>query len=187
MRDDPAMGNLGYERQSSDYYPTPAWCTEALLRELPKGRADERVWEPACGDGRMSEVLIQKYHVISTDLVDRGYSPGGVDFLAQTEMQGNSSHIVTNPPYEMAEEFLRHALALTKPHSGLVAFLLRNEFDSAKTRRDLFANPPFWKKLVLTKRPRWFEGEGASPRHNYSWFIWDWSHQGDAVIKYSGV
>jgi hypothetical protein len=46
--------------------------------------------------------------------------------------------------------------------------------------------PPFHKKVVVTKRPRWIADSTGSPRHNYSWFIWDWRHvKGAASIVYS--
>jgi len=76
--------NLGYERQDRDFYPTPAWVTEALLRtvRLPKG-----VWEPCCGDGAMAQVLGAHGHrVVGTDLVDQGYGEAGRDFLAETRL-----------------------------------------------------------------------------------------------------
>jgi hypothetical protein len=76
--------NLGYERQDQEFYPTPAWVTEALLRRvrLPKG-----VWEPCCGDGAMAQVLEALGHpVVGTDLVDRGYGETGRDFLAETRL-----------------------------------------------------------------------------------------------------
>jgi hypothetical protein len=61
-----------------------------------------------------------------------------------------------------------------------VAMLLRSEFKSGKSqrRREKFgACMDYWGELVLTTRPRWDYGdpdapEDASPRHNFSWFIW---------------
>jgi hypothetical protein len=56
------------------------------------------IWEPACGDGAISKVLeAAGYDVISTDLIDRGFGQGGVDFLKTTKALGRN--IVTNPPY----------------------------------------------------------------------------------------
>lgn len=172
---DPAMsGPALYERIPLDRYETPAWVTEVLISELPKNIST--VWEPAAGLGQMVEVLGRYFSVISTDI------NSGVDFLKETQCRAPT--IITNPPYLFAEEFIRHALKLTESQCGVVAMLLRNEFDSASSRRDLFANPPFTKKLVLTKRPYWFEKK-ASPRHNFSWFIFDHSYGSDPVIKYS--
>lgn len=66
-------------RQAEDFYPTPRYVTEALLDNY---RFCGKIWEPACGDGRMSEVLLERYSdVESSDLVDRGYGESGVDFL----------------------------------------------------------------------------------------------------------
>jgi hypothetical protein len=174
---DPAMGVLGYERNKADFYPTPPSCTEALLRnvEIRGG-----VWEPACGDGAISQVLVRYFpHVVSTDLHNRGYGEGGRDFLLETSMPVGTHSIVTNPPYTQAEKFIRHALDLTEPHQGVVAMLLRNEYDCARSRSDLFRGHPACRmKLILTKRPRWIAGTKGSPRHNYAWWVWDWRTDG---------
>jgi hypothetical protein len=94
--------------------------------------------------------------------------------------------ILTNPPYDIAPEFIRRALALMEPSRGQVMMLLRTDFDHAKTRRNLFADcPAFAKKLVLTKRIRWFQDERtASPSFNHAWFLWDWKHVGPPTLAY---
>lgn len=76
----------------------------------------------------------------------------------------------------MAELFLRHALALMEPVKGRVAMFLRNEFDCASGRMDLFTSPAFDCKIVATERPRWIEGSTGSPRHNYAWFVFDFQN-----------
>ena len=64
--------------------------------------------------------------------------------------------------------------------------LLRTDFDHAKTRQHLFANcEAFAKKLVLTRRIKWFEDGGSSPSFNHAWFIWDWQHEGPPTMAYS--
>lgn len=85
----------------------------------------------------------------------------------------------------MAELFLRHALALTEPVKGRVAMFLRNEFDCAKGRMDLFSHPSFVGKVVVTERPRWIEGSTGSPRHSYSWFVFDWKNESPSRVVYS--
>ena len=67
------------QREEEDFYPTHPSITQMLLdREKLEGT----IWEPACGEGDMSEVLIKEgYDVLSTDLIDRGYGEGGIDFL----------------------------------------------------------------------------------------------------------
>lgn len=164
------LGESGYQRIEGDAYFTPSWVTKALLSRIRFRRS--YVWEPACGRGDMAKAIEEDgYRVHATDLHDRGYGRAGEDFLAKTAP--SLDPIVTNPPYALAEAFVRHALHLTAPFKAEVAMLLRNEWDSARTRRDLFEHPAFHQKLVLTKRPRWVEDDRASPRHNFSWFIWD--------------
>jgi hypothetical protein len=62
--------------------------------------------------------------------------------------------------------------------------LLRNEFDCGLKRVGLFENYPFSAKLVLTSRPRWIENSKTSPRHNYSWYVWNWGDYGFSRIYY---
>ena len=105
--------------------------------------------------------------VISSDLA------GGQDFLAADGFDGDA--IITNPPYELAPEFIERALSLTAS-DGLVAMLLRTDFDHAKSRQHLFQHPAFSKKLVLRKRIKWFEDSKGQPSFNHAWFVWDYRH-----------
>jgi hypothetical protein len=185
---DAAMGNLGYQRNRLDHYATPPWVTEAICPILLQHiDADTPVWEPACGDGRMATVLRRYFTVIATDITDYGYAEQmqpPLDFLWTNELNERRA-IVTNPPFGMlAAQFIRKALSITKRYEGVVAMLLRHEYDCAKERITLFNQPPFAKKLVLTSRPRWIEDSTGAPRHNYSWFLFDWRHQGSATLVY---
>lgn len=170
---DPAMlGASKYPRRKGDFYATEPWVTECLMRNV---ELRDTVWEPACGEGHMSRVLEREYHVHSTTLHDQGYGhKRGVDFLANEYAPMSVQSIVTNPPYSHADEFVEHAIRLMDKRSGIVAMLLRNEWDSAATRSHLFkATNGFDMKIALTRRPRWVEGSTGSPRHNFAWFIWD--------------
>ncbi len=156
----------GYQRKERDCYETPAWVTEALMPHIPGSIV---IWEPACGSGKMVDELKRNgYEVRATDIET------GTDFLNET-CDWTADAIITNPPYLWAVQFIERALMLTKESRGLVAMLLRTDFDHAKTRRRLFGgHRAFAKKLVLTKRIRWIEGSTGSPSFNHAWFIWDW-------------
>lgn len=172
--------NSGYERKERDLYETPEWVTKVIIPHIP---SDAVVWEPACASGHMAFPLKAKY---ASDLVTM-YGESGVDFLT-AKMPDDCTAIVTNPPFnKMAEAFIRRALTLTKDVKGFVAMLLPVDFDSAKTRRDIFSDcAAFSKKVVLTKRIMWFEGT-SSPSANHAWFVWDWRHSGPAEIHYAFV
>ena len=93
------------------------------------------------------------FNVVGTDIAK------GEDFLM---MPGPvlTDAIITNPPYNVAERFFRErAVDLMFASKGIVAMLLRTDFDHAKTRRQLFGHcAQFAKKVVLTKRIKWFAG-----------------------------
>lgn len=168
----------GYERKERDCYETPEWVTLALVPHLP--RPPERIWEPACGSGKMADALsVIGGHVVRSDIVS------DVDFL-DTRLPGAPEYdaIITNPPYKDAQRFIEHAL-MHVANEGVVAMLLRTDFDHAKTRQHLFGRcNQFAKKLVLTKRIKWFEDSSGSPSFNHAWYIWDWRHTGMPVIAY---
>lgn len=165
----------GYERKERDCYETPEWVTLALLPHIPS--RIKTVWEPAAGSGKMAAPLIAAgYTVHTTDLTD------GKDFLLSIDRAWSA--IITNPPYTFAEEFIEHAMRMVGG-DGFVAMLLRTDFDHAKTRQRLFGRcPEFSKKLVLTKRIRWFEDSSGSPSFNHAWYMWDMPSRELPVIAY---
>lgn len=125
-------------REEYDYYATEPVAVE-MLCELET--FSPHIWECACGEGHISKVLESKgYKVKSTDLIDRGFGEGGVDFLKTNEFF--SGDIVTNPPYKYAQEFIEHALELI-PDGNKVVMFLKVLFLEGQNRRDLFMlNPP---------------------------------------------
>ena len=152
-----------------DFYPTPAWATHALI-------ANENfsgdIWEPACGNGAMSDVLEQTgRHVISSDLYDRGYGDAGVNFLGSHRRADN---IVTNPPYNAAEGFVESGL---KSAENKFALLLRLAFlEGANRQRTIFSKAPPSRVWVFSERITFYpantvqKGTGTTA---YAWFVWD--------------
>jgi methylase of polypeptide subunit release factors len=179
----------GYTRIERDLYETPEWVTLALIPHLP--RPVSWVLEPACGSGKMVRAL-EKALPAGAPVIGTDIAPGScftrADFLAE-RCPITCDAIITNPPYEIALEFVEHALKLTEPNQKLVAMLLRTDFDHAKSRTHLFRDcPAFAKKLVLMRRIAWFvEADGkpkASPSFNHAWYIWDHLHEGPPTIAY---
>jgi hypothetical protein len=152
-----------------DFYYTPAWATHALI-ENEAFEGD--IWEPACGDGAMSRVLaLTGNPVISSDLYDRGYGEGGHDFLTSTRMCDN---IVTNPPYNSAEGFVRSGLRNARRKFAL---LLRLAFLEGVGRYgSIFGSTPpsriwqFSERITFYPRGAAQKGSGTTA---YAWFVWD--------------
>ena len=125
------------DREENDYYATDPIAMELLL---DIEQFSPEVWECACGEGHLSKVLESRgYHVMSTDLIDRGFGESGVDFLnSDIVFDGD---IITNPPYKYAKEFVEHAIEhVTAEHR--VAMLLKIQFLEGKARRELFEKYP---------------------------------------------
>lgn len=166
------MKNLGAamvggngKRRADDFYPTPPEATEALCLAGLLDPAMKDAWEPACGDGAMARVLLRHgYEVVATDLVDRGF--GHVqDFLKTTAPLADT--IITNPPFNLAEAFIRHANEIG---TSQIAMLLKSTFWHAAKRIPLFNKYPPAVIAPLTWRLD-FTGGGA-PTMDCVWVVW---------------
>src|SRR5262245_20538885 len=95
-----------------DCYGTPSVAVEALLRVEP---LPHRLWEPAAGHGNTVDGLrAHGKEFIGSDLVDSG-APAFFarrDFLSEHKAPDGCECIVTNPPFQLAEQFVAHALDL---------------------------------------------------------------------------
>jgi hypothetical protein len=173
------------ERERHDYYATEPKALELLL-ELEQFAP--KVWECACGEGHLSEVLkTHGYDVKSSDLINRGYENTEViDFLKTDEP--NTRDIITNPPYKFAKEFVEHALDISM--GGIkVAMFLKIQFLEGKARRALFEKYPPKVIYVSSSRLRCamngdFEKYAKSNAVCYAWFIWEKGYKGETVIKH---
>lgn len=155
----------GGERRENDFYPTPPEPTIAILPHLTS--FPQRLWEPACGDGGIAKPLEDAgYIVVGTDLIDRGYGRGGVDFLHTNEKLADA--IVTNPPFgDLAHPFVEHALDLGVRH---IAMLFNINFWSAALRTSLWERHRPAAVYALNWKPD-FTGAGR-PYFNCVWVLW---------------
>lgn len=177
------------ERQAEDYYATEPKAVEILLENE---EFSNYVWECACGEGHISEVLKKHgYKVKSSDLIDRGYQGTEVaDFLKiqKADIKNDFSRdIITNPPYKYAKEFAEHALEISMD-SAKVAMFLKLTFLEGQARKALFKKYPPKKIYVFSGRVKCakngdFENIGSSAVA-YAWFIWEKGFCGDPVIKW---
>ncbi|WP_375459567.1 hypothetical protein [uncultured Enterovirga sp.] len=163
-----------------DYFPTPAWATHALIdNESFSGD----IWESACGDGAMSRVLeTTGRKVISSDLFDRGYGEAGKDFL---KPKRRSDNIVTNPPYNAAEGFVRSGVECSKRKFAL---LLRLAFlEGANRANTIFAKAPPNRVWVFSERITFYpagavqKGTGTTA---YAWMVWDKDAPGGTELRW---
>lgn len=157
-----------------DFYPTPKWATVALM---DNERFDGGVWESACGDGAMAEVIADAGNqVISSDLYDRGFGEVGHDFITTDRRHPN---IITNPPFNSAEGFVARGLLAA---DRKFALLLRLAFlEGAHRANTIFHRSPPARVWVFSERITFYmkgaqvAGSGTTA---YAWFVWDKDHTG---------
>jgi hypothetical protein len=172
------------ERVAYDFYATPIPATLALLgREKFQGK----ILEPACGQGH----IMQAVHlhndpdcaIYGTDIVQRedvfelGIK-GGVDFLKARYVPGEYNHIITNPPFAMAQEFIEKALMVA---TDKVAIFCKIQLLEGKARKRLFELGKL--KMVYVFRGRVNplnngretdeNGKPWSSTMCFAWFVWD--------------
>lgn len=163
-----------------DFFPTPAWATHALI-ENEKFSGD--IWECACGNGAMSQVLENTgQSVISSDLYERGYGEAGIDFLHTNRTAPN---IITNPPFNAAEGFVRSGLHAA---GRKFALLLRLAFlEGANRQRTIFTDAPPARVWVFSERITFYpagavqKGSGTTA---YAWFVWDKDAKGETQLRW---
>jgi ParB-like chromosome segregation protein Spo0J len=178
---------------SLDFFPTPPWATRALVEHVlipmfdtiairtssaTKQFEDMSLWEPACGEGHMAEVL-REYgcDVIASDVFDYGYGDRTLDFLTELESGpefGNHDFIVTNPPFgDKGEAFVLQALKLAR--LGVAMFVRLQWLETVGRYENIFRdNPPtliaFFAERVNLCKGRW-DPEGGTATA-YVWLIW---------------
>lgn len=168
------------DREANDFYPTPSYAVESLLeRESFEGE----VWECACGEGDISETLINKgFKVYSSDLIDRGYGNQG-DFLNSNRKTNN---IITNPPYKLALDFVLKAKECS---SDKIAMFLKTVWLESESRYEMFQDRNFPLKTVyqFSKRVSLYKN-GTKMKNSgmiaYAWYVWDKNYKGKPTIEW---
>lgn len=164
------------DRGGADFFPTPPWATRALCEYVLGGREfliTQSVLEPACGQGHMARPLEEFFNeVIASDIEDYGF--GDVqDFLKLEYETGIIDWVITNPPFNLAEEFINKALRIAV--AG-VAMLTRTTFlESVGRYNRLFAKTPPSIVAPFTERVPMLKGrldQNASSATSYSWLVW---------------
>jgi hypothetical protein len=175
------------EREQHDYYATEPIALEKFLDAYVKRDGcilRQNIWEPACGEGHLSEVLLDRgYRVQSTDLINRGYGDGVVDFLKSTVDIGYTD-ILTNPPFKVAEEFVRHGLTL----SSRVIIFQRIHFLESLKRKELFRECPLRYVYVHSARVGTaMNGDFDKYKAKamcYAWYIFERGWEDDTELRW---
>lgn len=178
----------GKKRPASDFYVSPRIAT---VRLLETEHFDGLIWEPCCGNGAISKVLVEYGHdVLSSDLHNWGYGIDGVDFLAtqyprQVQRRlGQVRAVVTNPPFGLATQIVERAL----DHASRAMFLNRLVWLEGKKRWDKLA--PWLQKVHVfkTRIPRThrfdYTGRKGTSLIAFAWFVFGHKRASAPVINW---
>jgi len=191
-----AGGNPARGRVENDFYATPPEATEALLR------VEDIIYpalEPACGAGHISKLLDEK-QTFSFDLIDRGYSGMTMDFLQDfqdvmanivfdTRTRNGVNTIITNPPFNLFQEFAERALEIAGKKVILFGKIQALE---GQKRATFMENSPLKTVYVFKKRINPMRNgspvdENEKPWAStmaFAWYVWEKGYNGEPVIRW---
>jgi len=164
---------------SLDFFPTPPWATRALMEcvlpHLGIGHVDD-VWEPACGEGHIAEVLREyaRGAVIATDIHAYGYGQAPLDFLGDLPPHMGADWIITNPPFgDVTEDFVLKADRLARV--GFAMFVRLQWLESVGRYEAIFRDNPPTLIAFFAERAPLCKGEWnpkGSTATAYIWLVW---------------
>ena len=170
--------------QPNEYYATHPTVTLDLLRVES---FHHTLLEPACGGGFISKPLMDNgYDVLSTDIIDRGFGNGGIDFLLY-EFEVGVYDIITNPPYSLFIPFLEKAIGICR---NKVAMLLPLSFITTKQRSKLYKKYPphtvyvYEDRICIAKNGEFKKYSSVINPQQYAWFVWHKGFEGNPTIKW---
>jgi len=175
-----------YKERKDDLYETPDIAVRALLQHWEPPNAF--VWEPCAGRGAISRILIQEGYVVSAqDLVNHpgkdNYIKTEIDFLMESAPPMTNMTIVTNPPYKLANQFIRHGLSM----NCVFVALLRLMAIEGAGRSDIMAKCSHIfagiERLPMLHREGWMGAKQMNSTIPYGWFVFDPNHIGDTILR----
>ena len=203
-------------RRKHDFYETPYELCRASLERLREDEVQDKEefhplnarsvihsWavmgiDAGCGKGVWGKAFRRVFYENNFSV---GYDPyiepeegiytGGYykeDFLEATRSLGGQQLVYGNPPYSLAEEFVRKGLEFAS--DGYVFFLLRLAFLESKKRYfGLFKEHPPKRVYVLSRRPSFFSSDPEGKKKttdavSYALILWQSGWHGKTELEW---
>ena len=171
-----------FEPETHRHYVEPHWCSSRLFAVEDFGAPGARVFDPACGWGRVLQgARAAGYGVIGADIVDRRSDPNAFadfpfvvcNFLKHSPIRSTWS-IITNPPFDLIQPFCLRALDIAIHKVAVLTPLCRI------VAAHWLQNLPLETVWVLTPRasmpPGHWIAAGNTPgggREDFCWLIFN--------------
>lgn len=194
-----------HERDPLDRYYTPPEVAAAVVAEIVapvmRHRPPVTALEPSVGGGVWARALAATFPEVATHGVDADPDAAGLDdvlvpfamtledFAARHGERAAYDLVIGNPPYLLAEEHVRHALALAAEGAPVV-FVLRVGFLGGQDRmRQLYAEHPPKEVWMLGRIA--FEGPGterltdnACASYDHVAIVWERGWRGSTALRW---
>lgn len=179
-----ASNHCDEERQAEDFYETDPSAVDRLLSapQIYHPDKDALIWECAVGRGALADRLQHfGYTVSGSDLIDRSNGRYPVaDFLTTSRDANDDGKlcIFTNPPFYLAEKFIKHAVDMLKPGERCYMLLKTLFLEGQKRFATLYNDPKYCPNVVLvfSKRINCYKnGEKTknAGAQSYCFYVWE--------------
>ena len=187
--------NPNAKRQAEDFYATDPYVINRSIEFFHKIRLNNNLWECSCGNGSLSERLKDfEYNVYSSDIINRGYGEVA-DFPISTST--NNRDIITNPPFELAYQFVRHAYDIMDDGQKAL-FFLKIQFLETEKCAELFHECGLKYVGVMSNRiccamngefDKYFSKDKVTGVYKggtqmYAWYVFEKGHTGQAILDW---
>ena len=190
-------------RRAYDFYETPIGLVKASLNRFCSDENDPRLFtslDAGAGNGvwglgyRQTIPYDDCLFGIEMQDIRKPFPLSNVydvwadnqDYLDYTSDNDLFGLIFGNPPYSLAEEFVRHSMKLVSDN-GYVYFLFRLAFLESKKRIPLYKDYPPKRVYVLQRRPSFFSANGktrTTDATSYAMFLWQKGWKGQTELDW---
>lgn len=187
--------NPNAKRQEEDFYATDPYVINRSIEFFNKIGLNNSLWECSCGNGSLSKRLKEfGYDVYSSDIIDRGYGEVA-DFLVSTST--NNRDIITNPPFKLAYQFVKHAYDIMG-NGQKVLFFLKIQFLETEKRAELFQECGLKYVGVMSNRvccamngefDQYFSKDKITGAYKggtqmYAWYVFEKGYTGQTMLDW---
>lgn len=189
-----AGGNPENGRVENDYYATNPKAVEMLLTNYTFDAAT--ILEPCVGGGHIANAINNFFAnqrvITGLDLVDRGYPNTIVQDFLTWETDRKFEGIITNPPFSLAQEFIKKGMELLTD-DGQMAMFLKIQFLEGAKRKEFFEKyPPKYIYVFRNRMATWNNGNEVDPNTGkrwattmcHAWFIWEKGSKTEPIIRW---
>ncbi len=179
--------NRGAVRSKNDFYETPQDCILNFLKHHPLD-PNAVILDPCVGTGAFPKAIRMAGYTNQIDTIEIDSNSKVIpetsnhyckDFL-QFESPYEYDVIFSNPPYSLAEEFIRKAFTLVNNEKFEIIFLLRLNFLESKKRHDFWQEYMVNDLYILSNRPS-FTGQGTDATA-YAYYVFNGTNKQNIYV-----